>query len=175
MKNEIKWSVLTLCLSSIIWSCQSSTINKTAVAQLDLKRYMGKWYEIARIDHWYERGLEGCQANYSLDGNHVKVINSGFKNSLTGLYKEAVGKAKNTDEPGKLKVAFFLNFYAEYNVLELGENYQYALIGGKNDDYLWILSRTPQMEKVDLDYLLNRAIARGYDINKLKWVEQPKP
>ncbi len=147
----------------------------STVKELDLERYMGTWYEIARFDHSFERGLVGVTASYELrpDGK-ITVINAGYKNSLDGKYKEAKGKAKqpNPDEPGKLKVAFFLFFYADYFVLELDENYRWVIIGSSSDKYLWILSRTPQLEQESLDSILKKARERGYNTDKLIWVEQ---
>jgi apolipoprotein D and lipocalin family protein len=147
----------------------------STVKELDLERYMGTWYEIARFDHSFERGLMGVTASYELrpDGK-ITVINAGYKTSLDGKYKEAKGKAKqpNPDEPGKLKVAFFLFFYADYFILELDEEYQWVLIGSSSGKYLWILSRTPKLDDKTRDYILKKATERGYDTDKLIWVEQ---
>lgn len=103
----------------------------------------------------------------------LKVTNTGYRKVPDGKFKESVGKAYRPDDnvPGKLKVSFFLNFYSEYNVLELAPDYRYALIGSKSDSYLWILSRTPELSQDDLDFLLGSAKARGYDTSKLIWVE----
>ena len=155
-------------------ACSNEQLNNSTVSELDLNRYVGKWYEIARFDHIFERGLVGCTANYTLqDNGYIKVVNAGYKKTLDGKYDESVGKARrpNEDEPGELEVAFFANFYADYYVLELASDYRYVLVGSKTDKYLWILSRTPQMEQVDLDFLLKRAKERGYNIDKLIWVE----
>ena len=155
-------------------ACSNEQLNNSTVSELDLNRYVGKWYEIARFDHIFERGLVGCTANYTLqDNGYIKVVNAGYKKTLDGKYDESVGKARrpNEDEPGKLEVAFFANFYADYYVLELASDYRYVLVGSKTDKYLWILSRTPQMEQVDLDFLLKRAKERGYNIDKLIWIE----
>ena len=147
----------------------------STVNELDLQKYLGTWYEIARYNHKFERGLQGVTATYSMrnDGK-IKVLNQGYKNSLEGELSRAVGKAKLTDEPGKLKVSFFWIFYADYFVLELEENYQWALIGSKSDKYLWILSRTTQLEEKVKTDILNRAKKRGYDTSKLIWVDQKK-
>lgn len=171
-------SVLLIILSTA--GCQSKTpenMDFSTVKELDLERYMGKWYEIARFDHRFERNLVGVTATYSLrDDGKIKVVNAGYKNSLDGKFKEAVGKAKqpNPEEPGKLKVAFFLFFYADYYILELDENYKWALIGSSSDKYLWILSRTPQLDQDTLDHILGKAKERGYDTNRLIWVPQPE-
>lgn len=150
-------------------------IDKTVVKDFDIERYLGTWYEIARYNHKFERGLVGVTATYSFrDDGKIKVLNSGFKESLNGNRSEAIGKAKipNPDEPAKLKVSFFWFFYADYFVLELDENYQWAAIGSSSDSYLWILSRTPQMDESLYNELLNTLTYRGYDINKLIKVEQ---
>ena len=133
-------------------ACQSSKkmseLNTSTVKNFDLQRYLGQWYEIARFDHRFERGLQGVTAIYSLSNDgKIKVLNQGYKKGLNGKPNTAKGKAKTTEEPGKLKVAFFLFFYGDYYVLELDDDYQWALIGSSSDNYLWILSRTPQLEE----------------------------
>lgn len=174
MKKKIIPFFSSILLFSM-FSCGQTEIVTNTVPELDIERYMGSWYEIARFDHRFERGLVGCMANYELqpDGK-VKVTNTGYKNSLDGKFKESVGKAYRPDDnvPGKLKVSFFLNFYSDYNVLELSPDYRYALIGSKTDRYLWILSRTPRLSPDELEFLLSSAKARGYDTTKLIWVEQ---
>ena len=160
--------------------CTSSTlgkpIDKTTVKELDLERYMGKWYEIARFPHSFEKNLVGVTATYSIRENgKIRVLNEGYKKNLAGKLKQAEGKAKVPDEnePGKLKVAFFWNFYADYYVLELDEDYQYAMIGSKSDNYFWILSRSPQMDPATYERLLDNARKRGYNLEKLIKVPQP--
>jgi lipocalin len=151
-------------------------IDKTVVKDLDIERYLGTWYEIARYDHRFERGLVGATANYSFrEDGMIRVVNTGFKGSLDGERTEAIGKAKipDPDVPSKLKVSFFWFFYGDYFVLELDEDYQWAVIGSSSDKYLWILSRTPQMEDGLYKELLNRLTTRGYDVGKLMKIEQP--
>ncbi|MFO7656710.1 MAG: lipocalin family protein, partial [Bacteroidales bacterium] len=115
--------------------------------------------------------LVGVTATYKLlDNGRIEVLNQGYDKTLDGKLKTAKGKAKipNPEEPGKLKVSFFLFFYADYFIMELDEeNYQYALIGSSSDKYLWILSRTPVMETETYTMLVEKAKARGYDIDKL--------
>lgn len=121
-------------------------IDKTVVKQLDVQKYLGTWYEIARYDHSFEHGLAGVTANYSMrDDEKIKVINIGYKGSLEGKFSEAIGKAKipNPDIPSKLKVSFFLVFYTDYLVMELDKDYQWAVIGSSSDKYLWILNLNP--------------------------------
>lgn len=167
---------LLLCLPFLGTACSSSNdLTMTTVSQLDLKKYSGKWYEVARFNHRFERDMVGCTAQYSIkDDGTVKVVNAGYKSSFDGKYKESKGKARRPDlnTPGKLEVSFFLWFYNDYNVLELADDYRYALVGSNSKDYLWILSRTPQLAPADKDYLLRQATIRGYDVSKLIWVPQ---
>ena len=150
-------------------------INKTVVKELDIERYLGTWYEIARYDHRFERGLVGVTACYSYrEDGKLKVVNSGYKKTLKGERSEAIGKANIPDPnfPSKLKVSFFWFFYGDYFVLELDKNYQWAVIGSSSDNYLWILARTPQIETSLYNELLEKIANRGYDVNKLIRVEQ---
>ena len=137
---------------------------------LDLDRYLGTWYEIARFDHSFERGVEEAKAVYTLnkDGT-VKVVNSGIKN---GKPKTAVGKGKRTDEPGLLRVSFFGPFYADYRVMMIDADYSYALVGSGGADYLWILSRTTNLPDGVKSAILAEATRRGYDTSKFIWVKQ---
>ncbi len=173
MKNAI--FIIALLFSINACKGQNKMIDKTVVKELDIERYLGKWYEIARYNHTFERGLVGVTAFYARQGDgKIKVVNSGYKGTLKGQKSEAVGKAKIPDPkfPSKLKVSFFWIFYADYFVLELDKNYQWAIIGSSSDNYLWILSRTPQMDKGRYNELLTRLTSRGYDVNKLIGVEQ---
>lgn len=148
--------------------CSERKVDASAVKRLDVRRYMGRWYEIARYDHRFERGMTHVTADYSLrpDGK-IKVVNRGIKN---GKPKEITGKAylpRPEEEPGRLKVSFFLWFYADYYVLELDEDYRYAVVGSSSDRYLWILSRTPEVPKEVLDDLLAKIERRGYGLSGL--------
>lgn len=144
------------------------TADHSTVKEVDIPRYMGVWYEIARYENRFEKDMTNVSATYTLKSNgRIKVENAGFRN---GKHKKATGRAKLPDpkEPGKLKVAFFLWFYADYYILELDQvNYNYVLVGSSSDKYLWILSRTRQLPKDVLDRLLNLAEQRGYDTQKL--------
>ena len=177
----MRW-ILLIPFVLLVTSCKTEAMTQpdqtiNSEFNFELEKYLGTWYEIARFDHSFERGLEGTTANYSLrsDGK-IRVLNQGYKGSLKGKLKTAEGKAKlaSPETPRNLKVSFFWNFYAPYNILELDSNYQYVLIGSNSDKYLWILSRTPQLDKAILDQLLEKAKARGYDISKLIMVQQPK-
>lgn len=168
-----------LLLFVLLLSCkvQNNMIDKTVVKQLDLERYMGTWYELARYDHRFERNMVGVTATYSFrDDGKIKVVNRGYKGTLNGPVSEAIGKAKVPDnsEPGKLKVSFFWIFYGDYFVLDLDENYQWALIGSSSDKYLWILSRTPQVSDELYNKFLEKLRKRGYNVEKLIVVEHKK-
>lgn len=150
-------------------------IDKTVVKELQLDKYLGTWYEIARYDHRFERNLVGVTATYSMrEDGKIKVLNAGYKNNLDGVLSEAVGKAKipNPAIPSKLKVSFFWIFYGDYFVLELDAQYQWAVIGSSSDKYLWILSRTPQMDPTVYQSLLDKLTQRGYATSKLLVVPQ---
>lgn len=154
-------------------SCSNIPEGAVAVTPFDKTKYLGKWYEIARLDFKFERDLNNTTANYSVneDGT-IKVVNRGF-NYKTNEWKEAKGKAKfrETDNVAKLKVSFFGPFYSGYNVIALDEGYNYALVAGKNTDYLWILSRqTTIPEEVKQNYL-KIAEDLGYKTADLVWVE----
>jgi lipocalin len=150
-------------------------LDNTTVKELDLNRYLGTWYEIARFPHSFEKNLVGVTATYSMrEDGKIKVVNQGYKNMLDGEPSVAEGKAKipNKAEPGKLKVSFFWIFYGDYYVLELDENYQYVMIGSSSPKYFWILSRTPQMNPAIYDLLLEKARKRGYNLEQLVKVPQ---
>lgn len=149
----------------------------STVRHLDLNRYMGLWYEIARYDHRFERGLVDVTATYTLRTNGtIRVENRGSKRSSPyDICKTATGHAIIPDlsQPGKLRVSFFPGIYSDYYVMELDEeNYNYALIGSSSDKYLWILSRSPQLPQDIKEKLLHAAERRGYNTSSLLWIEQ---
>ena len=156
---------------SLFGACDaSSKADNSTVKSVDLNRYLGSWYEIAKFDHSFERGLDYAMANYTLrnDGK-IDVLNTGIKD---GRAKDAKGIAKTTDVPGLLRVSFFGPFFGDYRIMMLDENYQYVLVGGSNNKYLWILSRTPQLDEATRTLILAEAERRGYDTQKLIWVKQ---
>jgi apolipoprotein D and lipocalin family protein len=172
MKTTFLVSILMLfsvCVKS------QETMDKSVVSNFEIERYLGKWYEIARYDHRFERGLVGTTATYSLrEDGKIKVENNGYKETLDGEKSTAIGKAKipNPEEPSKLKVSFFLFFYADYFIMELDKDYNWAVIGSSSDKYLWILSRTPVIEDSLKQEIVKKIEARGYDTQKFIWVKQ---
>jgi len=142
----------------------------TAVEDFELQRYLGTWYEIARLDHRFERGLSSVTATYSLNDNgSVKVVNRGFS-AKKGKEKSATGKAVfvGPESRGHLKVSFFGPFYGSYVIFELDkENYSHALVAGPSRKFLWVLARNPAMDTTTYDALLTKAQSYGYDIDKL--------
>lgn len=145
-------------------------VDNTPVAALDLQRYLGDWYELARYDHSFERGLDFCKANYALrEDGKIAVTNTGIKD---GKQKASTGKAKTTDTPALLRVSFFGPFYSDYRIMLRDPDYGWALVGSKSAKYLWILSRTPELPQETLDTILAEAQSRGYDTGKLIWVKQ---
>lgn len=150
-----------------------SAVCMLPLSDFELSRYLGTWYEIARYDHIFERGMDNVTAEYLLgDDGKIDVINSGWKN---GKYKVVNGKARQPDpqnDPAHLEVSFFLFFYSDYNIMMIDEDYQVALVGSKSSKYLWILARTPEINDDTLGILLEEAERRGYDTGDLIWVDQ---
>jgi len=177
-KTTLSSSILILIII-FIQACSSTgkPDGVTPISDFQLDRYLGKWYEIARLDHKFERGLEQVTANYSLNADGtVKVTNRGFSVSKKE-WQQAEGKAQfvgSTDE-GHLKVSFFGPFYGSYIVFALDEiNYQYALVSGPDKSYLWVLSRTPTLDSDVYNDLLSKAQAAGFDTSQLiKVMQQP--
>lgn len=151
---------------------KNEEIDNHTVSQLDVSRFMGKWYEIARYDQYFERGMTQVTATYTLQLNgKIKVINAGYKN---GKFKQITGKAYQPDpsDPGKLKVSFFLWFYSDYYIMELDPDYQYVVIGSSSRKYLWIMSRQKTLPDGIRNKLLLNLKERGYDTEKLVAVTQ---
>lgn len=159
-----------------LFSCRSIPKGVDAVKNFDKERYLGKWYEIARIDFKFEKDMNNTTAEYSAMSNgKIKVVNKGY-NYKKKKWESATGKAKfvGDETTAMLKVSFFGPFYAGYNVIKLDNNYRYALVAGKDFNYLWILSRTstiPPDVKREYTEFANRA---GFDTSRLTWVEHNK-
>ena len=174
MQTIVKLIGILLFSSLLLAGCVDKPEGVEPVKNFNAEKYLGTWYEIARFDTSFERGLGQVTATYSLraDGG-IKVVNRGYAGEKAE-WKEATGKAyfvedKNT---GFLKVSFFGPFYSSYIVFDLDENYQYALVAGEDKSYLWILARTPSIPADVKGTLLAKATALGYDINRLVYVDQ---
>ncbi|PKL75502.1 MAG: lipocalin [Candidatus Melainabacteria bacterium HGW-Melainabacteria-1] len=176
MKSIAKMAILAaLALASAsLWAETQKPLD--LVPALDLDRYLGRWYEVARYQHTFEKSLVGATAEYSLrkDGK-VDVLNSGFKNTLDGKYTDVKAVAWRPDDaiPGALKVKFFGLFTSDYLVFGLDDvDYQWALVGNNDRKFLWFLSRTPEVAPELLEKLKGIAEAQGYDLSKLFIVPQ---
>ncbi|HDL7748243.1 TPA: outer membrane lipoprotein Blc [Yersinia enterocolitica] len=173
MRLWSKLSVITATLLSVACGVTPPKDVKI-VDNFQLPRYLGTWYEIARLDHSFERGLDYVMANYSpRDDGGVKVINRGY-NTKKQQWQESIGKAYFIGSPQQaaLKVSFFGPFYGGYNVIDLDDEYQHALIAGPNREYLWILSRTPTIDNQTRDRLVSVAKHYGFPVEELIWVKQ---
>ncbi|CAA6805210.1 MAG: Outer membrane lipoprotein Blc [uncultured Sulfurovum sp.] len=159
--------ILILLTALLLIGCNNKTYAPLAtVKQVDINKYLGTWYEIARYDQYFERGCSNISATYSLkEDKTIKVLNRCTKE---GKVDEAIGKAYAVDETNsKLKVSFFGPFYGDYWILMLDDDYTYAVIGTPSREYFWILSRTPKMEQKTLDSILEKLPALGYNKSKL--------
>ena len=165
--------ILTIFSTLFLSACMGMPEKVQPVDNFELQRFLGTWYEIARLDHSFERGLSQVTAQYTLQNDGVvEVKNRGFK-ADQDKWKEAVGKAKlagDADE-GYLKVSFFGPFYSSYVIFELGENYDYAFVSGFNNDYLWLLARTPVIDETLKQRFINEAQKKGFDTQQLIFVE----
>jgi apolipoprotein D and lipocalin family protein len=144
------------------------------VKRVDLDRYTGRWYEIARYPHRFEEGCSSVTADYTLqEDGKIKVLNQCVLKDLGGKVKQAHGRAKIVDSQtnAKLKVSFFWPFYGDYWILHLDQDYQYAIVGAPSRKYLWILARTPRLAPAILQNLLQEAQNLGYDPNRLIMTE----
>jgi len=162
-------------LTAIVQSgCAGVPDGVEVVTEFELSRYLGTWYEIARLDHSFERGMSRVTANYSMrDDGGVAVVNRGYKLSKQE-WEDATGKAYFVGSPdiGQLKVSFFGPFYGGYNIMELDKGgYQYALVAGPNRGYLWILARSPELDQETLDALVNKAKNLDFPTDELIYVD----
>lgn len=175
-------SLLLLCLGAT--ACGSSTTKRLrlpelrTVAQVDLARYVGHWYEIASFPQRFQRGCTASSATYTprSDGQ-IDVLNRCRLSSLDGPEKAARGRARVVDRVtnAKLEVSFFRPFWGDYWIVDLGTDYEYAAVGHPSRDYLWILSRTPTMEARVYDDIVARLAAQGYETKRLVRTAQPAP
>ncbi|MBN1972278.1 MAG: lipocalin family protein [Sedimentisphaerales bacterium] len=171
----MKKVIFTMVLSFLVTGCAGIPSGINAVDNFETEKYLGTWYEIARLDHSFERGLTNVSATYTMrkDGG-VDVLNKGF-DTKNGKWKQIKGKAYFVKDKtiGRLKVTFFWPFYGGYNVINLDkENYSYAMVCGPTRSYLWILARQKSLDKQVIDNLLEAAKNLGFKTDKLIFVEQ---
>jgi len=159
----------------LLTACASIPEGVTPVQGFEVNRFLGKWYEVARLNHPFERGLSNVTATYSLKSNgDIRVLNRGY-NEPKQRWQTAEGKAKFVSNPstGRLKVSFFGPIYGGYNIIELDkQNYQYALVVGNDRSYMWILSRTAKLNPVVQQRLVQKAKDLKFPVESLIYVEQ---
>jgi apolipoprotein D and lipocalin family protein len=170
--KSCRFALMSL-VAALLAGCAGAPAGVQPVTGFELQRYLGTWYEVARLDHPFERGLERITATYELreDGG-VKVINRGY-DVARGEWKEAIGKAYFVGSPdvGQLKVSFFGPFYGGYNIIDLDkQDYRWVMICGPSTSYLWILSREPGLPADIQERLVARAKGLGFDTDQLIFV-----
>ena len=176
MKSRQVFSTGAITLLALVFQsgCMGIPDGVQAVTGFELDRYLGTWYEIARLDHSFERGMSNVTANYSMrDDGGVSVVNRGYKVEK-GEWDEAIGKAYFVGDVdvGQLKVSFFGPFYGGYNIVKLDKvDYQYALVAGPDRGYLWILARSPEIDPDVLSALVNKAKILNFPTDELIYVE----
>lgn len=172
-----RYAVVRLMLPGLLTACTGVPEGVNTVSGFELDRYLGTWYEIARLDHRFERGLSNVTATYSMrDGGGVQVVNRGF-NEADAEWQEAEGKAYfvGAEDEGRLKVSFFGPFYGGYNIVELDmDDYQYSLVAGPDRGYLWILARSPDIEQSTVDQLVTTARELKFPTDELIFVRHQK-
>ena len=174
----------TLALALLASGCATTTTARLhlpvlrTVEHVDLQRYLGTWYEIASFPQGFQRGCTATMATYAMrqDGQ-IDVLNRCRKSSLDGPGKEARGRARVVDRASnaKLEVSFFWPFWGDYWIIDLGIDYEYAVVGHPSRDYLWILSRSPTMNPESYDSIVRRLEAQGYETVRLQRTAQPGP
>ncbi|MBD1391586.1 lipocalin family protein [Mucilaginibacter glaciei] len=176
-----KWQIVragvgTAALMIGLSSCVSIPKGAKAVKPFNKDKYLGKWYEICRMDFKFEKNLNNVTANYNLkDNGTIRVDNKGY-NYLDKEWKESIGKAKlvGNDGAGRLKVSFFGPFYSGYNVIAIDKDYKYAMVAGNNLNYLWLLSRETTIPPAVISDYLKQAKNLGYNVKKLVWTKHDR-
>lgn len=177
--------LLVWCLAWTAGACATTSTTERlglpplrTVEQVELSRYTGTWFEIASYPQRFQKGCTGTTATYSLrDDGEIAVLNRCRKDSLEGEEMRAEGRARVVDarSRAKLEVSFFGPFWGDYWIIDLGENYEYAVVGHPGRDYLWILSRTPSLPDEVYQGILQRLQAQGYPLEPLQKTLQPTP
>lgn len=167
-----------LLIVTLLVACTGIPDGIRPVERFEINRYLGKWYEVARLDHSFEKGLSNVTAEYTFreDGG-ITVVNKG-RSDQTGQWKTTAGKAYFVDDPGKghFKVSFFGPFYGSYVIFRLDEiDYQYAFVTSYNKDYLWLLSRTPTVSNAITNEFIELSKIKGFKTHDLIFVDHTKP
>jgi apolipoprotein D and lipocalin family protein len=176
--SSIRPAILALLFALTLAACATAPPDGVRpVTSFDINRYLGQWYEIARLDHSFERGMSDVNATYQLqDDGSVKVINRGY-DTQKQAWKEAIGRAMfiGDNQTASLKVSFFGPFYGGYHVIALDkQNYRWSLVAGPDRDYLWILARDKTLPAEVTEQLVSQAKSLGFATDKLIWVEQKR-
>jgi apolipoprotein D and lipocalin family protein len=164
---------LFVLAAALLAGCAQTPDGVEAVSGFEAERYLGKWYEVARLDHSFERGMDNVTATYTArDDGGIDVVNRGYVRAR-GEWEEARGRAKfvGSRDQGMLKVSFFGPFYGGYNVIDLDPDYQLSLVAGPSRKYLWILAREPAPPRDAVDRVVKRAGELGFDTSALIWVK----
>ncbi len=175
--------IVVFLLLALLAACAKPPINRAqdalplqTVRDVDLDRYLGRWYEIARLPNRFEENCDGVTADYSLrDDGMIKVVNTCRLGAPDGDIKTANGKARIVDEStnAKLKVSFFGPFYGDYWIIDLAEDYSLSIVGEPAGRYLWVLARTPEISEDVKNDVIEKLNALGYDASKLYFTKQP--
>ncbi|GAB4222864.1 MAG: lipocalin family protein [Francisella sp.] len=166
--------LLVSTIGFLLSGCVTKPDNIQPITNFQADKYLGKWYEIARIDNRFEKGMTHVYAHYSLNSDGtIKVVNSGLTPSTGNRnYAKGIAKFVKDKNTGYLKVSFFRPFYGAYVIFNLDKDYKYAYVSGANKNYLWLLSRTKTVPQYIKNDFIEKAQNLGYDVNKLVWVKQ---
>ncbi|MBR4598048.1 MAG: lipocalin family protein [Opitutales bacterium] len=165
----LKFLLFFACFAAFLYACRSFSPKVETAKNVDINKYMGTWFEIARLETPFQRGKFNSKAEYKLSGDgSVSILNSAEDKDGRKSFASARAYAPDSDDFSKLRVSFFRPFYTDYFILEIDPDYQWALVGGGGGKkYLWILSRTPELDDATLNKIITLAQSRGYDTTKL--------
>ncbi|GLI54819.1 membrane protein [Propionigenium maris DSM 9537] len=162
-----RYLLILLLLFTACDSGEKIGVADKGIKDFKVERYMGEWHEVARIDNRFERGLTRVTARYYRDSEgRIRVVNRGW-NAEKNKWKEARGWIRTTEVSGRLRVSFFRPFYSDYRVLQVEEDYRYALVGGSRRNYLWILSREEEIPEDLVEEYTEKARELGYEVDRL--------
>lgn len=157
--------LLMIFLAACVYQSGRDGVDRSTLANFNLHNFMGRWYEVARFNHRFERGMHNVTADYRLlDDGSIEVVNVGERG---GQMHKSEGHAKTTLQSGRLRVSFFWIFYSDYNIMEMADDGEWALVGSRSPQYLWILSRSPKLSGSTVDHIVSLADKRGYNVENL--------